>query len=124
MPGAAEAAPGAALGESAAAAVVARVFVPFAEFVVGVSVPFAAAPAASSQRPAVAAAVSDVLDPASAEVSGVPLSAGHRAFAVVVDISGPAFGSRCWEALDAHGAEYRSDGLDGQVSSLNTCRLY
>ena len=78
----AEAAPGAALGESAAA-VVARVFVPFAEFVAGVSVPFAAAPAASSQRPAVAAAVSDVLDPASAEVSGVPLPAGHRAFAVL-----------------------------------------
>src|SRR5262249_22554587 len=51
--------------------------------------------------------------PASAEVSGVPLSAGHRAFAVVVDISGPAFGSRCWEALDAHGAEYHSDELDG-----------
>lgn len=109
-------APGAAVGEpSFAAAVVGRVFVPFAEFLVGVSVPTAAASAAFSQHPAAAAPVSDVLDLVSVEVSGVPLAAVRRASAVVAGIAGPAFGFLYWEPLGAGAEEHRSDGLDSYL---------
>ena len=122
MPGEVEAAeaPGAAVGETSLAAreasfavAVARVFVPFAEFLARASVPSAAASAASSQHPPAAALISDVLDPVSVEASGVLLAAVRRAFAVLADISGPPFDSRCWEPLGVGAEEDHSDGRDG-----------
>jgi hypothetical protein len=78
----------------ASSAAVGCVFAPTAEFVAGVSSPSAATPPAHSQN--FVAAVSGVLDPASAEVSGVLFAVERIVFPAVADIFGQALGFLCW----------------------------